>query len=195
MTFSGKTCLIDNIKSHKKVGFLSLCLSLSFSLSVSLYLFLSLSLSVSLSLSLSLSLSKTNFWKNHMEEGGVVQKLTPTKPSFFFWKRQPLEKNFIVEEKLDCIDGDDIGNLEDLIQSLTNAIEESISSISIWNILNHLGKYDFSCGWVVNNLKESQIFSDLMNRNRFDSILARRYWSCSAIENLRWLNSAVNKII
>ena len=36
MTFSGKTCLIDNIKSHKKVGFLSLCLSLFLSLSLSL---------------------------------------------------------------------------------------------------------------------------------------------------------------
>ena len=140
-----------------------------------------------------------------------------------FEKDNPSEKNFIVEEELDRIDGDDIGNLEDLlrlvlinekcwnpkavddgglpeiltkrrsqtfckpvdVQSLTNAIDESISSISIWNIMNHLGKYDFSCGSVVNNLKERQIFSDHMNRNRFDSILATRYWSCSTIENLR----------
>ena len=154
MTFSGKTCLIDNIKSHKEVGFLSLSVSLSIFLSLCVSLSLSLSLSFCLTVSLSLS-RKQIFGKTTWRRGGVVQKLTPTKPSFFFWKRQPLEKNFIVEEKLDCIDGDDIGNLEDLIQSLTNAIEESISSISIWNIVNHLGKYDFSCRWVVNNLKES----------------------------------------
>ena len=40
---------------------------------------------------------------------------------------------------------------------------------------------------VVNNLKERQLFSDQMNRNRFDLILARRYYNCSPIENLRCL--------
>ena len=81
------------------------------------------------------------------------------------------------------------------VRSVTYAIGESISSISIWNIMNQLGKYNFSSGSVVNNLKERHHFSELMNRNRFDLILARRYWNCSAIENLRCLNSAVNKTI
>ena len=61
--------------------------------------------------------------------------------------------------------------------------------------VNQLGKYDFSCGSVVNSLKERQLFSDQMNRNRFNLILARRYWNCSTIENLRCLNSVVNEIL
>ena len=69
------------------------------------------------------------------------------------------------------------------------AICESIFSIRIWNIVNQLGKYDFSCGSVVSNLKEKQLFSDKMNRNRFDLILARHYWNFSTTENLRCLNS------
>ena len=40
------------------------------------------------------------------------------------------------------------------VHSVTNAIGESIPSISIWNIVNKLVKYDFSCGSVINNLKE-----------------------------------------
>ena len=75
------------------------------------------------------------------------------------------------------------------VHFVTNVIGESIYSISIWNILNHLGRYDFSFGLVVNNLKERQRFSDHMNRNRFDLILARHYWNCFTIDNLRWLNS------
>ena len=58
---------------------------------------------------------------------------------------------------------------------VTNAISESISSINIWNIVNQLGKYDTSCGTVVNDLKERHLFSDQVNRNQFDLILARRY--------------------
>ena len=50
------------------------------------------------------------------------------------------------------------------VQSVTNAICESISSIRIWNIVNQLGKHDFLCG-----------FSDQMNRNRFGLSLPRRY--------------------
>ena len=46
------------------------------------------------------------------------------------------------------------------VHSVTNAIGESISSIIIWNIVNQSGKYDFSCGLVVNDLKEIQLFSD-----------------------------------
>ena len=76
---------------------------------------------------------------------------------------------------------------------------ESISSISIWNIVNQLAKYDFFYGSVVNTLKERQLCSDQMNRNHFDLILARCYWNFSTLENLRCLYSvaltAVNVII
>ena len=81
------------------------------------------------------------------------------------------------------------------VHFVTNAKGKNISSVSIWNIVNHLGKYFFSCGSVVNNLEERQLFSDQMNRNRFDLILARRYWNFSTIQNLRRLNSAVNELI
>ena len=50
---------------------------------------------------------------------------------------------------------------------MTNAIGESTFSISIWNIVNRLDKYDFSCGSAVNNLKERQLFTDQVNNNRF----------------------------
>ena len=42
--------------------------------------------------------------------------------------------------------------------SVTNVAGGSISSINMWNILYHLGKQDFSCGLVVNNLKERKDF-------------------------------------
>ena len=75
---------------------------------------------------------------------------------------------------------------------ILHAIGESISSISIWNIVNQPGKYDFSCMLLAYNLKERQIFSDQINRNCFDLILATRSWNCSIIENLRCLNYFVN---
>ena len=81
------------------------------------------------------------------------------------------------------------------VHFVTNAIGESIYLISIWNIVNQLGRYDFSFGSVVNNLKERQRFTDQMNRNRFDLILATRYWNCSTIENRRCLDSIVNEMI
>ena len=67
------------------------------------------------------------------------------------------------------------------IRSVTNTIGESIPSISIWHIVNQLVKYDFSCGWVVNNLRERQLF--FWSIEYFDLILARRYWNwnCSTI--------------
>ena len=71
------------------------------------------------------------------------------------------------------------------VHSLRNAIGDSISSTSIWNIGNQLGKYDYCYGWIVNNLKERQLLSDQMNRNRLDLILAKRYCNCCTIENLR----------
>ena len=63
------------------------------------------------------------------------------------------------------------------VHSLTNPIDKSISSISIWDIVNQLGKYYFSCGLVVNNLTERQLFSDQINKNHLGLILARRYWN------------------
>ena len=47
---------------------------------------------------------------------------------------------------------------------------------------------------VVNNLREKKLSSAQMNRNRFDLILARSYWNCSTMENLRCLNSAVSMV-
>ena len=38
-----------------------------------------------------------------------------------------------------------------------NAIDKNIPSKSTWNIVN-LGKYNFSCGLIVNKLKEMQLF-------------------------------------
>ena len=37
------------------------------------------------------------------------------------------------------------------------------------------------------------ILFDHMNRNRFDPILARGNMNCSTMENLRYVNSAVNE--
>ena len=77
------------------------------------------------------------------------------------------------------------------VHSVSNA-GESISSISLYNIVNQLGKHDFSYGSVVNNLKERKLFSDQMNRNRFDPIPARRDWNCSIVQNLRNLKLRCN---
>ena len=81
------------------------------------------------------------------------------------------------------------------VHSLTNQIGENIYLISIWNIAIQLGKYDFSCWSIVNNLKVSELFFDQISINSSDLILASDCWNWSAIENLRYLNSAVNKII
>ena len=61
--------------------------------------------------------------------------------------------------------------------------------------MNQLGKQDFSCVSVVNNLKNRKQFYDQMNRNPFDPILARHNWNCFTMKKLRCLNSAVNEII
>ena len=61
--------------------------------------------------------------------------------------------------------------------------------------MNPLGKHGFCYGLVVNKLKDRKLFSDQMNRNRFDLILARRNWNYSTMRNLRSLISAVNEII
>ena len=40
---------------------------------------------------------------------------------------------------------------------MTNGVGESISSVTMWNIVSQLGKHDFSCGAVVNNLKDREL--------------------------------------
>ena len=50
------------------------------------------------------------------------------------------------------------------------------------------------CESVVNNLKTKKLPAQV-NRNRFDLILARRYWNCSFMENLRCLNSTVSALM
>ena len=60
------------------------------------------------------------------------------------------------------------------VHSVANNEDVSISSITMWNTVCQLRKHDFSCcsGPLVNNLKERKIFSNQMNRNRLDLILA-----------------------
>ena len=41
---------------------------------------------------------------------------------------------------------------------MANAVGESVSSETMWNIVNQLGKHDFSYGAVVNNLKDWKHF-------------------------------------
>ena len=77
---------------------------------------------------------------------------------------------------------------------MKNVAGESISSVTMWNIVNQLGEHDFSCGQAVNNLKDKELFSDQMNSNHFDPIFARRNWNCFTMKNLRYLNSDVNEI-
>ena len=50
------------------------------------------------------------------------------------------------------------------------------------------------CESAVNNLREKKFSPAQMNRNRFDLILARSYWSCSTMENLRCFNSVVSTV-
>ena len=40
----------------------------------------------------------------------------------------------------------------------TDAVGELSSPITMWNIVNHLGKHNFSCFSVVNNLKDRKFF-------------------------------------
>ena len=52
-------------------------------------------------------------------------------------------------------------------------VGESISSVTILNIVNQLDKHDSCCGAVKNN------FSNKTNRNPFDPVLTRYGWNCS----------------
>ena len=60
------------------------------------------------------------------------------------------------------------------IQPVANVVDESISSKTMRIIVNQIGKHDFSCGLVVNNLKDIKPFSNQINRNHFNPILTRR---------------------
>ena len=53
----------------------------------------------------------------------------------------------------------------------------------------------FACMSVINNLKEKKLFLAQMNRYHFDLSLARRYWNCPTMENLRCLNCAISELI
>ena len=55
--------------------------------------------------------------------------------------------------------------------------------------------HDFSCGLVVNNLKDRKRLPNQINRNRLNPILIRHEWSYSTMQNLRCPNSAVNELI
>ena len=77
-------------------------------------------------------------------------------------------------------------------RSVTNVIGESILSIEcgiLW--ISKVSRIFFL--WV-NNWKEKENPAQV-NRNRFDLILARRYWNCSTMENLRCPNCAVFIVI
>ena len=50
------------------------------------------------------------------------------------------------------------------VHSVTN-VGESISSITMYNIVNQLGKRKFSYGSVVNNLKDRKIFYPFFSSN------------------------------
>ena len=65
---------------------------------------------------------------------------------------------------------------------MVNVVDESISLITMWNIVSQLGKDAFSCGSVLTNLKDRKLLSDQMNKNCFDP-------------NLHGPNSAVNEKI
>ena len=43
------------------------------------------------------------------------------------------------------------------IHFVINAVGESVSSVTMWNIVNQLGKHEFSCGAVVNDLKDKEL--------------------------------------
>ena len=64
------------------------------------------------------------------------------------------------------------------VHSVTNAVGESISSITMWNIVNHLSKHDVSCGSVVNDLKDRKPLFYQINGNPFDPILTRHHRNC-----------------
>ena len=60
------------------------------------------------------------------------------------------------------------------VHSSKNVVDESTSSIAIYDTVNQLIQDDCSCGSVVNILQSKKHFSDQINRNQFGPILANR---------------------
>ena len=81
------------------------------------------------------------------------------------------------------------------LHSLTNAADESISSINNLNIVNQLGMHKFSSDQVflVGRLKGRELFSDQMNRDCVDLILGMCDRNFCTVESPRCLESAKNK--
>ena len=44
------------------------------------------------------------------------------------------------------------------VHYVTNVVDESISSVTMWNIVNQLGKHDYTCRAVVNKFKDRKHF-------------------------------------
>ena len=65
-----------------------------------------------------------------------------SKNSRFHWNRQPLGKNVIVEEVLDDIDIDDIGNLEDSpgFALIDEECENLIAVIDVWELTRNINQ-------------------------------------------------------
>ena len=70
---------------------------------------------------------------------------------------------------------------------MLNVAGESVSSITVWVIVNQIGKYDFYGGPVLKSLKDRKLFSDHINRNHLTQ--------CLIGVNLRFTNSVLNEII
>ena len=71
------------------------------------------------------------------------------KKSRFHWKKQPFKKCFIVEEELDCIDIDDIGNLEDSPR-LVVFIDEDCGNLIVVNDIREPTRN-------INQMKKSEV--------------------------------------
>ena len=65
-----------------------------------------------------------------------------SKTSRFHWNRQPLGKNVIVEEVLDDIDIDDIGNLEDSpgLALIDEECENLIAVNDVWELTRNINQ-------------------------------------------------------
>ena len=80
--------------------------------------------------------------------------------------------------------------------SVTNVLGERISSISMWNIVNQLGKHHFLVDrfflWVGSKWLKKFFFQSV-NRNWLHLTLVRHDRSCLTMEKLGCLNSTVNE--
>ena len=58
------------------------------------------------------------------------------------------------------------------VQSVTNAMDDSVPSIYTQNIVNQLGKHDFYCGQILLAGRQEgwKLFLDQMNRNHLELI-------------------------